>query len=108
MRLLPGASNLREDMTRLSDWIDRVAQKDRGLAALLRGLVFTRKGEELTLVWHSKFHRDQGKKREGAIRNHLGALAGLPISHFTLHEWAEQDPMLDEALKLGARVREID
>ena len=94
-------------MSRLLDWIERVAESDHNLAALLRGLVTVEKtGGALFFVWHSEFHRGEAERREEAIKQHLGGLSGRPIKHMTLEQKAAQDPMLAEALALGARVRD--
>jgi hypothetical protein len=95
-------------MTKLTDWIDRVAAKDKTLAALLRGLVFVLADEALVFVWHSPFHKDTGSRREPDIRTHLGGLASRSIRHITLAERGAEDPMLNEALALGARVKGAD
>jgi len=98
-------------MTKLKDWIDKVNQVDRGLAALLRGLVFIRRddaAESLAFVWHAAFHKTAGGEREADIRAYLGPFSAYAIRHFTLAEWGGHDPMLDEALALGARVKAID
>jgi hypothetical protein len=95
-------------MTKLKDWIDKVHQVDRGLAALLRGLIGIERDDEarqLRFVWHADFHKTAGGDREADIRNCLGPLKAYAIRHLTLRELAESDPMLDEALALGARVR---
>ena len=95
--------------TKLRQWIDKVAQSDRGLAALLRGLVAVEYQEELVrFIWHSEFHKTTGGKRESEIRPHLGRLRDWPMEHLSLTDWAEEDPMLQEALALGARVKQID
>ena len=94
-------------MSKLSDWIDKIAQENRTLAALLRGLVTVIKGEDvLTFVWHSEFHRGEGVRRDAEIRRYLGQLSKIMIVQVTLAEQAEEDPMLAEALALGARVKE--
>ena len=62
-------------MTKLKDWIDKVHHVDRGLAALLRGLVFIRRddaAESLAFVWHAAFHKTAGGEREADIRVYLG------------------------------------
>jgi len=94
---------------KLRHWIDKVAQSNRGLAALLRGLVAVEHREELVrFIWHSEFHKTAGGKRESEIRPHLGALRDWPLEHLSLADWAEEDPMLQEALDLGARVKQMD
>ena len=96
-------------MTKLKDWIDKVNQVDRGLAALLRGLVCTEHDDNtVTFVWCSAFHKKLGEKRSEEIRPHLGALSDRQIVHKSLEEWAREDPMLEEALDLGARIKQID
>ncbi len=97
-------------MTRLTDWIDKVAQMDKGLAALLRGLVHvdTSSVGRLRFIWYSQFHSTAGGKREADIRPYLGALKEVEMEHLTLDEWGQEDPMLGEALRLGARVKVMD
>jgi len=98
-------------MAKLKDWIGKVHQVDRGLAALLRGLVTIERDDaarRLTLVWHAAFHKTAGGEREAGIRSYLGPYAEYDIEHLTLEEWGRQDPMLQEALDLGARVKAID
>jgi hypothetical protein len=98
-------------MTKLKDWIDKVHQVDRGLAALLRGLIGIERDDEagqLRFVWHADFHKTAGGDREEGIRQFLGPLKEYEIEHLTLDERAEEDPMLDEALKLGARVKSLN
>ena len=95
--------------SRLRSWIDRVNQTDRGLAALLRGLVFTEHDEvTVTFIWYSDFHKKLGAERSEDIRPHLGALSDRQIVHKSLEEWAREDPMLQEALDLGARIKQVD
>jgi len=92
--------------SRLKSWVDRVNQTDRGLAALLRGLVCSEHDEAtVTFVWHSAFHKKLGAERSEDIRPHLGALSDRQIVHKSLEEWAREDPMLQEALDLGARIK---
>jgi hypothetical protein len=91
-------------MSSLASWINRIP--DKTLAALLRGLVTVMDDDQLTLVWHSQFHKEAGTKRESDIRAHLGGLKTKPINHVTLEEQGKADPMLGEALRLGARVRD--
>jgi hypothetical protein len=93
-------------VTKLADWINSIP--DKALAALLRGLVFVDKGDLLTFIWHSQFHKETGAKREADIRQHLGGLRDKEIAHITLAEWGQQDPMIGEALKLGARVKAVE
>jgi len=96
-------------MTKLRNWIDKVNQVDRGLAALLRGLVLSEHDEvTVTFVWYSAFHKKLGEKRSEDIRPHLGALSDRQIVHKSLEEWAREDPMLEEALELGARIKQVD
>ena len=95
--------------TKLREWIDKVAQTDRGLAALLRGLVAVEQGDKvLRFIWHSEFHKTTGGKRNGEIKKHLGQFRDWPMEHLSLADWAEEDPMLQEALDLGARVKVMD
>jgi hypothetical protein len=78
---------------------------------LLRGLVFIRRddaAESLAFVWHAAFHKTAGGEREAGIRGYLGPYSEYDIEHLTLEEWGRQDPMLQEALDLGARVKAID
>jgi hypothetical protein len=96
-------------MSRVEDWINLVAQSDRGLAALLRGLLTIEKGEgALTFVWRSEFHKTASGEREGEIRKYLGALRGAQISHISIDEWAKDDPMILEALDLGAKIKIVE
>ena len=97
-------------MTKLTDWIDKVAQMDKGLAALLRGLVHvdTSDPNHLRFIWYSEFHKTTSGKRESEVRQYLGRLKGAEIEHLTLDEWGREDPMLGEALSLGARVKHVD
>jgi hypothetical protein len=96
-------------MTKLRDWVDKVNQVDRGLAALLRGLVLSEHDDgTVTFVWYSAFHKKLGAERSEDIRPHLGALSGRQIVHKSLEEWAREDPMLQEALDLGARIKQVD
>ena len=95
--------------SRLKSWVDRVNQTDRGLAALLRGLICTEHDEgTVTFIWYSAFHKKLGEKRSEDIRPHLGALSDRQIVHRSLEEWAREDPMLQEALDLGARIKQVD
>jgi len=97
-------------MTKLKDWIDKLHQVDRGLAALLRGLIGIERDDEagqLRFVWHAHFHRTAGGDREEGIRQFLGPLKGYEIEHLTLGQRVEEDPMLGEALKLGAHVKSL-
>ena len=97
-------------MTKLTDWINKVAHMDKGLAALLRGLVHvdTSDPNHLRFIWYSEFHKTTSVKRESEVRQYLGQLKGAEIEHLTLEEWGQQDPMLGEALSLGARVKVMD
>ena len=95
--------------SRLKSWVDRVNKTDRGLAALLRGLVCSEHDDTtVTFVWYSAFHKKLGAERSEDIRPHLGALSDRQIVHRSLEEWAQEDPMLQEALELGARIKQVD
>jgi hypothetical protein len=91
----------------IKDWIAQVAQADRGLAALLRGVLTIEKSDgQLRFVWASKFHSTAGGERESKIREHLGSLQDAQISHITIDEY--EDPLVQEALGLGAKIKFID
>lgn len=63
---------------------------------------------QITFVWCSNWHRDEGSRREPEIRQHLSKFGTLLIAHKSLDDVAKDDPMLDEALKLGARVKFLE
>jgi hypothetical protein len=97
--------------SRLKSWVDRVNQTDRGLAALQRGLILIRRDDadkSLVFVWHAVFLKTTSRERQAGRRAYLGPYSEYAIQHFTLEEWGGHDPMLDEALALGARVKAID
>ena len=78
---------------------------------MLRGLVYIERddpNQQLRFIWHADFHKTAGGEREAGIRGYLGPYSEYDIEHVTLEEWGRQDPMLQEALDLGARVKAID
>ena len=92
----------------IADWIEMVSRHNRSLGALLRGILMIEKQDGLRFIWGSEFHKDAGSKREADIRQYLGALRDLPITHLTLEDLAQEDPMVDEALNLGAKIKFIE
>ena len=93
---------------KLREWVDKIAQSNRGLAALLRGLVDVERSEgKLRFIWYSAFHKTTGGKRDIEIRQYLGGAIDWHIEHISLSDWAEEDPVLKEALELGARIKII-
>jgi hypothetical protein len=95
--------------TKLKQWVKGVAQTDRTLAAILRGLVGAHTEDGLTtFIWHSTFHRDTAIRKEVDIRTHLGPWADNEISHVLVSELAEEDPMIEVALELGAKITFIN
>ena len=83
-----------------------MARHDKGLAALLHGVLTVDREEiQITFVWCSNWHRDEGSRREPEIRSHLSKFGAMPIVHKSVYDVAKEDPMLDEALKLGAKVK---
>jgi hypothetical protein len=90
----------------LNDWVTEVAKEDKALAALLRGLMDAQRVDgQVRFVWCSNWHRDEGSRREPDIRRHLKGYSTLAIVHEPLADVAARDTMLDEALKLGAKVK---
>ena len=90
----------------IADWIEMVSRHDRTLGALLRGILMIEKQDGLRFIWCSEFHKNTGAEREADIREYLGALQDLPITHLTLQEL--EDPMIEEALNLGAKIKIIE
>jgi hypothetical protein len=96
-------------MGRIGDWIEMVSRHNRSLGALLRGiLAVDRTDEGLRFVWYSEFHKSAGSAREVEIREYLGALRGLPITHLSLDDLVQEDLMLQEALDLGAKIKFVE
>ena len=93
-------------MSRIADWIAIVSCHDRSLGALLRGiLTIEKQNGRLRFIWSSEFHKRTGSEREEDIREYLGALRDLPITHLSLTDLAQEDPMIQEALELGAKIK---
>ena len=92
----------------IADWIETVSRHDRSLGALLRGILMIEKDDGLRFIWCSEFHKKTGSEREADIREYLGALQDLPISHVSFEDLAQEDPMIQEALSLGAKIRFIE
>jgi hypothetical protein len=92
----------------IADWIELVSRHNRSLGALLRGIIMIEKDDGLRFIWSSEFHKNAGSEREADIREYLGALRDLPITHISLEDLAQQDPMIQEALKLGAKIKFIE
>ena len=90
----------------ISDWIEMVSRHNRSLGALLRGILMIEKDDGLRFIWSSEFHKNAGAKREADIREYLGALRDLPITHLTLNDL--EDPIIQEALNLGAKIKFIE
>jgi hypothetical protein len=90
----------------IADWIETVSRHDRSLGALLRGILMIEKDDGLRFIWCSEFHKNAGAEREAVIREYLGALRDSPITHLILHEL--EDPMIQEALNLGAKIKFIE
>jgi hypothetical protein len=91
----------------IADWIEMVSRHDRSLGALLRGILTIEKQDDrLRFVWCSEFHKKAGLEREVDIREYLGALRDLPIAHLSLTDL--EDPMIEEALNLGAKIKFIE
>jgi hypothetical protein len=90
----------------IADWIEMVSRHNRSLGALLRGILMIEKNDGLRFIWCSEFHKKTGAEWEADIREYLGALRDVPIAHLTLHEL--DDPMIQEALNLGAKIRYIE
>jgi hypothetical protein len=89
----------------LRKWIDTVNQTDRGLAALLRGVLTIIKSERLTFVWTSQHHKDAGSRRESDIRRFLGGYANWEITHISHDELIQSNPMLQEVVALRGKIR---
>jgi len=92
-------------MVSVRDWVTRVSEKDRSLAALLRGVLAVEIGDTLTFIWVSNWHRDEGSRREPEIREYLEAYRSLPIQHQSQDDIVKSDPMVGEAITLGGRIR---
>ena len=88
----------------IADWIEMVSRHNRSLGALLRGILMIEKDDGLRFIWCSEFHKKAGSEREADIREYLGALKDLPITHLSLTE----DPMIQEALTLGAKAKFLE
>jgi hypothetical protein len=93
----------------IADWIEMVSRHNRSLGALFRGILMIKKQDDrLPFIWSSEFHKMAGAEREDDIREYLGALRDLPITHLSLSDLAQEDPVIKEALKLGARIKFIE
>ena len=93
----------------IADWIEMVSRHNRSLGALLRGVLMIEKQDDrLRFIWGSEFHKNAGSEREPDIREYLGALRDLPITHMSLEDLAQEDPMIEEALDLGAKIKFIE
>ena len=90
----------------IADWIEMVSRYDRSLGALLRRILMIEKGDGLRFIWCSEFHKNAGNERETHIREYLGALRDLPITHLSLTDL--EDQMIQEALNLGAKIRFLE
>ena len=91
----------------IADWVEMVSHHNRSLGALLRGILMIEKQDDrLRFIWCSEFHKNAGSEREADIREYLGALRDLPITHLSLHDL--EDPMIQEALNLGAKIKFIE
>jgi hypothetical protein len=90
----------------IADWIEMVSRHNRTLGALLRGILMIEKDDGLRFIWSSEFHKKTGSEREDDIREYLRALRDLPITHLTLNDL--EDPMIQEALNLGAKIKFIE
>jgi len=89
----------------LDKWITGVEQRNRGLAALLRGIHMIEKEDgSLTIIWQSDWHRDKGKAREQEIRAVLGAYREYALTHTSLPAIVAEDELLVFAQSLGAKV----
>ena len=92
----------------LDQWIAGVEQRNRRLAALLRGVhAIEKDGHSLTFVWQSDWHRDTGKKREKEIRAVLGAYREYALTHTSLPAIIAEDELLVFAQGLGAKIKII-
>ncbi len=90
----------------LDQWIADVEQRNRGLAALLRGIHTIEKDDHsLTFIWQSDWHRDTGKAREQEIRAVLGAYREYALTHTSLPAIVAEDPLLVYAQSLGAKIK---
>jgi len=92
----------------IADWIEMVSRHNRSLGALLRGILMIEKDDGLRFIWCSEFHKKTGAEREADIREYLGALRDVPITHISLEDLAQEDPMIQEALNLGAKIKFIE
>jgi len=93
----------------IADWIEMVSRHNRSLGALLRGILMIQKRDgRLRFIWCSEFHKNAGSEREADIREYLGALRDVPITHISLTDLAQEDPMIQEALNLGAKIKFIE
>jgi hypothetical protein len=93
----------------IADWVEMVSRHNRSLGALLRGILMIEKQDgRLRFIWCSEFHKKTGAEREADIREYLGALRELPITHRSLSDLAQEDPMIQEALNLGAKIKFIE
>ena len=92
----------------IADWIEMVSRHDRSLGALLRGILTIEKQDGLRFVWCSEFHKKTCADREDDIREYLGALRDLPITHLSLTDLAQEDPMIQEAINLGAKIKFLE
>jgi hypothetical protein len=91
---------------KLDRWIESVAQRNRGLAALLRGVCkIEREGRSLTFIWQSDWHRDKGRAREKEIRAELGAYREYALAHTSLPAVVAEDELLVFAQSLGAKIK---
>jgi hypothetical protein len=92
----------------IADWIEMVSRHNRSLGALLRGILMIEKLDgRLRFIWSSEFHKNAGSEREADIREYLGTLRDLPITHLSLSDLAQEDSMIEEALNLGAKIKFI-
>jgi hypothetical protein len=103
MCILLGQHGLR---VKLDQWIESVAQRNRGLAALLRGIHAIEKEDgSLTIIWQSDWHRDKGRAREKEIRAELGAYREYALAHTSLPAVVAEDELLVFAQSLGAKIK---
>jgi hypothetical protein len=87
----------------LQAWIGKVSKVDPGLGALLKSVVVVLKEDDtLTFVWSGEAFLERAKKRK--LEAHLGAYSDLTIIHTTMMRMTQADPMLDEAIRCGARL----
>ena len=102
MCLLLGQHGVRVN---LDKWIAGVEQRNRGLAALLRGIhMIEKEDHSLTFIWQSDWHRDKGKAREQEIRAVLGAYREYALTHTSLPAIIAEDELLVFAQGLGAKI----